>query len=302
MSDPSGASRILRTARSREVRTLGLRGRFPSDLYHSLLTSSWPRLFFLIICGYLGANALFALGYLALPEGIDNLRPGNFGDAFFFSVQTMATIGYGKMAPQSTAAHLLVTAEALCGMLGTALATGLIFTKFARPTARVMFSRRAVICPLDKVPSLMFRMANERASQIIEAQLRVMVALDETSEEGHSVRTVHDLVLKRAETALFAMSWTAVHPITRDSPLFGHTADSLADAGAEITVSLTGFDESLAQTVHSRHVYLAEELWFGHRLREIASRHPDGTLIIDYRRFHEVEPLSRLSERASERA
>jgi inward rectifier potassium channel len=291
MSDPTGASRILRTFRSREVRSVGLRRRFLTDLYHALLTSSWLSLFLLIILGYVAANALFAVAYLAVSRGLDNLRPSDFLDALF-SVQTLAglsTPGYGQA---TTALQLLATVKGLTGMLGTAVATGLIFTKFARPGARVMFSQRAVISPLDRVPSLMFRIANERASQIVEAQLRVMLALDEESEEGHSVRTVHDLVLKRSSTPLFALSWTAVHAIDRDSPLHGHTAQSLLDCGAEIIVALTGFDESLHQTVHARHIYSAQNLAFGSRFAEIARRGADGALVIDYRNFHQVEPLT----------
>ena len=170
-SDRSNRHRITRLPGSgREVVSIGVRNSPLHDSYHSLLTSRWAQFFALVLFAYLGANLLFACGYLAIGDGIEEARPGNFSDAFFFSVQTMATIGYGKMAPRGLAANLLVTLEALIGLLGLALVTGLVFAKFSRPTARVLFSRNMVITRFDGVPSLLLRIANERGNQIAEAQ------------------------------------------------------------------------------------------------------------------------------------
>ncbi len=275
----------------RDIVAIGLRRRPGMDLYHHLLTASWGKLIALVALGYLASNAIFAEAYLALGDAIENARPGRFWDAFFFSVQTMATIGYGKMAPRTPGANALVAAEALVGMMGLAVVTGLVFAKFSRPTARVLFSQVAVVSPYDKVPSLMFRMANERANQIVEARLHAVLVRNEQTAEGFTVRRVHDLALRRNRSALFALTWTAIHPVTPQSPLYGEDAQSMADKEADIVVSLTGYDETLAQTVHARHAYAPEQVVWGVRFRDILVRLPNGIRAIDYRRFHDVAPF-----------
>ncbi len=283
---------------SRNVVALGLRRHPGKDVYHYLLTASWTKLIVLVTLAYVGANSAFAGLYLALGDVIENARAGDFWDAFFFSVQTMATIGYGKMAPRTLPANALVAAEALVGMMGLAVVTGLVFAKFSRPTARVLFSRVAVVSPYEKAPSLMFRMGNERVNQIVEAQLHAVLVRDEQTAEGETVRRAHDLVLRRSRSALFALTWTAIHPITRDSPLFGEDARSMAEKETDIIVSLTGYDESLAQTVYARHAYRADQVVWGARFSDILVRLPGGARAIDYRRFHDVAPIGAGVERA----
>ena len=262
------------------------------DLYHFLLTSSWPRLLALLAAVYGTANAVFAVGYLLEPDALENARPGSFADAFFFSVQTMATIGYGRMVPRTLLANVLVTLETLTGLLGLAMVTGLVFAKFSRPTARVVFSQRAVVTPHDGVPSLMFRMANARGNRIVEARVRAVLARDETTAEGETMRRFHDLALVRDRNPLFALTWTAIHPITATSPLFGATPEGLAAMGAEVVASLVGIDETVSQTIHARHTYAAADLAWGARLRDILRRLPDGRRQVDYARFHDVEPTA----------
>jgi len=189
---------------------------------------------------YVVGNTLFALGYLLDPGGIEHARTGSFGDAFFFSIQTMSTIGYGRMVPRSLFANVLVMIEALAGVFGLALMTGLIFAKFSRPSARVLFSRVAVITQWDGVPSLLFRMANARGNQIVEAQVHLVLARNEVTPEGESFRRLYDLELTRRQHALFTLTWTAVHPLIARSPLADATPASLAAADTEIIVSLTG--------------------------------------------------------------
>jgi len=258
------------------------------DLYHFLLIASWPRLVLIVAVCYVAGNSFFALGYLLDPGGVDHARAGSFRDAFFFSIQTMATIGYGQMVPHSLFANILVTIEALSGVLGFALMTGLIFAKFSRPSARVLFSRVAVITQRDGVPSLVFRMANARGNQIVEAQIHLVLLRDEITLEGESFRRLYDLELVRRQHALFTMTWTAIHPITDQSPLTGATPASLAAADTEIVVSLIGLDETFAQTVHARHVYTARDIVWGAQFVEVLSRLPDGQRRIDYARFHDV--------------
>jgi inward rectifier potassium channel len=277
----------LSDARPR-VERLGATGKYFGDLYHFLLVASWSRLLALLAVLYVGSNCLFAIAYLLAGDSIQGGRPHSFADAFFFSVQTMATIGYGNLLPRTLWANALVTFESLVGLLGLALLTGLIFAKFSRPTARVLFSRVAVIAPWDGVPSLVFRMANQRGNQIVEARVHVVLARSETTAEGEVFRRLHDLDLIRDQTALFAFSWTAIHPIGDASPLHGATPASLAESEAELIVSLTGLDESFSDIVHARYSYRVEDIVWGARFVDVLSRLPDGRPHIDYSRFHDV--------------
>jgi len=284
------------------VVTLGLRPRPLADLYHFLLSAPWRRLIAVITTAYLVVNGLFAAGYLLLGDAIENARPGSFADAFFFSVQTMATVGYGKLAPRTLGANVLSTIEIITGMIWLTCVTGLVFAKFARPTARVLFSRHAVVAPYDGVPSLMFRMANARASQIVEAGVSVVMVRREVTREGDEVRRMHDLRLRRSRSASFTLTWTAVHPIDRESPIFGETEDSLRRSEATFTVSFSGYEEGLAADVHARGTYPADRVRFGHRLRDVLVTLPDGQRAIDYRRFDDIEPLPAVPRPAADPA
>jgi inward rectifier potassium channel len=260
-----------------------------SDVYFYLTTVSWPKLL-LIIVGLFGfINCLFAIGYM-IDGGVANARPGSFADAFFFSVQTMATIGYGVMAPHSFVSNMMVSVEALSGLTSLAVVTGLIFARFSRPTARVRFSRVVAISPRDGVPSLMFRTVNQRSNRIVEAQIHAVFSRWETTREGESMRRFYDLHLARSRNALFSLSWTVIHPIVEDSPLFGETAASLSASRALIVVSLVGLDESFLQNVHVRYVWNADEIAWGMRFVDILQELPDGSFSIDYSRFDEVVP------------
>jgi inward rectifier potassium channel len=258
------------------------------DLYHKLLTVSWAGFFGLLALFYVAFNLFFAALYLLIGSGIGNARPGSFADAFFFSVQTMATIGYGQMYPQSLAANLLVCLEVLLGLCGLALATGMIFARFARPTAKVLFSRVAVITPHDGVPTLMFRAANQRRNQILEAQVSVSLLRDERSAEGTSMRRFHDLALMRARTPMFALTWVVLHRIDESSPLYRATAETLAAENAEIVVALVGFDATFAQTVHARYSYVARDIVWNRRFADVLHFDRDGRRVVDLRRFHDL--------------
>jgi len=211
---------------------------------------------------------------------------------FFFSVQTMATIGYGKMEPVTIFSNILVSIEALTGLLALALMTGLVFSKFSRPTARVRFTRFVVIGPRDGVHSLMIRAANLRANRIVEADIHVVLARQEVTAEGESIRRLYDLPMTRGRSAMFALSWTAVHQIVEGSPLFGQTRESMANCAAEIIVSIIGLDETFSQTVHARHTYELDEIVWGARFADVLVLHPDGSRSVDYAHFDEVEMLT----------
>ncbi|NET11156.1 MAG: ATP-sensitive inward rectifier potassium channel 10, partial [Symploca sp. SIO2B6] len=209
-----------------------------------------------------------------------------------FSVQTMASIGYGAMHPQTLYANILVTIESLVGLMGIAMVTGLTFARFSRPTTRVMFSNVTVIAPYDGIPTLMFRVANQRRNRIIEAQLNMTLVWNEVSREGHAMRRFYDLPLVRSQTPVFALSWTVMHPITPDSPLHGKTEADLIHTDTELVITLTGLDETLSQTVHARHSYGPTDILRNMIFVDLFTHLPDGRFAIDYDRFHQVKPVS----------
>lgn len=258
------------------------------DPYHLLLTIPWPGFFLLIVLGYGVLNTLFALAYLAGGDSIAQGHPGSFWDAFFFSVQTLASIGYGAMYPKTLYANAVVTVEALVGLLGLAVVTGLVFTRFSQSTARMLFSRVAVVTLYNGLPALMFRTANQRGNPVIEAQMRVYLLRDEVSLEGEMMRRLYPLKLLRGDTPSFPLTWTAIHPVDPDSPLWGQTPASLAQLRAQIIVSLSGIDETVTQAVHARHVYQAQEIFWDHRFVDIIHETSGGDRYIDFSHFHDV--------------
>lgn len=261
------------------------------DPYHFLLTVPWFVFLTITALFYLATNILFAFLYLLQPNSIANADPGSFLDAFFFSVQTLAAIGYGTMYPQTLYANLIMTIEPMLGLMGIAVMTGLAFARISRPTARVVFSKVAVIQPYNGQPVLMFRAANKRRNQILEAQIQVYLMRDEISSEGQFMRRFHDLRLLRQRTPSFTLSWSVMHPVDEHSPLYGMTPESLVQSQTAIVISLSGIDETVAQTIHARHTYTAQDILWNHRFVDIFYDAPDGNRYLDYGLFHEAVPL-----------
>ncbi|MEH2413658.1 ion channel [Nostoc sp.] len=278
-----------------EIMGIGAWHSYWRDPYHLLLTISWTGFLLLICTSYLTINALFALSYLIGGDCIANARPGSFLDVFFFSVQTLASIGYGAMYPKTTYANIIVTIEAMIGLVGIALMTGLAFARFSRPTARVVFSRVAVITSHNQMPTLIFRSANKRRNMILEAQMRVYLMRDEVTLEGQFIRRFHDLKLLTNQTPSFTLSWSVMHVIDEFSPLYGMTPESLTQTNTILIISLSGLDETVAQIVHARHTYGANEILWNNQFVDIFHRTPDGHRYIDYNRFHDVFPLDEKS-------
>lgn len=254
------------------------------DLYHVLLRTSWSRLFVFAALSYLLINAIFGLAFFIV-GGVSNTH--TYADYFFFSVQTFGTIGYGTMSPESTGAHLLVTAEAFGSLFINAVVTGLAFAKFAKPTARVLWTNKAVISDREGVPTLMFRVANERLNHVVEATIRAAVIRAEVTKEGELLRRVIDLPLVRSSTPTFILTWTVMHQITKDSPLFGMTPEKLAKAQMEVVLTLTGLDETLGQTINDRASFLPNEVLFERRFGDVISTDSIGR-VLDYARFHDT--------------
>ncbi|NET00493.1 MAG: ATP-sensitive inward rectifier potassium channel 10 [Sphaerospermopsis sp. SIO1G1] len=274
-----------------EVIGMGAWHSYWRDPYHLLLTIPWTGFLLLMFIFYISINMLFALAYLLGGDSIANARPGSFADAFFFSVQTLASIG-GTMYTQTTYGHIIVTIEAIIGLMGLAVMTGLSFARFSRPTARVLFSDVAVITPCNGVSNLMFRTANQRRNMILEAKIRVYFVRDEITAAGEFTRRIYDLQLVRSQTPNFSLSWSIMHTIDSSSPLYGMTPDSLFHSHSLLIISLSGIDETVVQEVHARHTYTAHNIIWNSKFVDIIHQTPDGHRYIDYEHFHDVVRLS----------
>ncbi len=280
---------IHREGRGLSIKRSGIKRITRSDFYVQTLGTSWLRLILLIISLYILVNSAFAALYLLEDGSIENARPGSFLDAFFFSVQTLATIGYGKMAPATIFANILVSVEALAGLAGLAVATGVIFSKISRPSARILFGSSALISPHHEFNCLAIRLGNLRTSQIANPTIKIDLIWDEISKDGVKRRAFHDLKLIRNNVPLLMPSWTVRHKISKESPLFGVEKEILKRKNIEIIISLVGFDETLSQTVHAHHSYIANEITFGGHFVDIISWDRKGRVHVNYKDFHKIK-------------
>ncbi|HLG90001.1 MAG TPA: ion channel [Alphaproteobacteria bacterium] len=296
-SVPTLTSQIARAGRAKVV-ALGREREFVGDLYVRAMALKWRHLILGFSISFIAFNLLFAFFYWIKPGSLGDGNRGDatsYLDAFFFSVQTVATIGYGVIFPKTLYANLLVTIEIMSGVLGLAMVTGLMFARFSRPTARIMFSKVAVISPYDGVPTLMFRAANERHNLILEAHVRMVLTRFETSSEGRVMRRFRDLRVERQDNLTFILTWTVMHRIDETSPLYGLSPEEIANSDAEIIVVMTGTDESFSQPVYARHGYSATDIVFDSDFVDILDVADDGTRTINYGRFHDVEPFGPVS-------
>jgi inward rectifier potassium channel len=264
------------------------------SLYHFLLTLSWPRFLALVAGAYIATNGVFAEAYAACgPGALAGAAAGSVGhrltECFFFSVQTLATIGYGHTYPVTMAAHLLVAAESVVGLLGFAVVTGIVFARFARPTAEILFSDRAIVAPYRSRAGFMFRIANRRSTQIVNLEAKVILSRWKGPERRD--REFDLLPLERDRVVFLPLTWTIVHPIDPSSPLFGMRPEDLARCEAEFLIVLAGFDETFSQTVHARSSYRFDETVFGARFQSIFNPpEKDGTLSVNIRELSAYEP------------
>ena len=260
------------------------------DFYHVVLTASWPEFFFGLGLFFLAYNFAFALLYMADPHAIAHGRPGSFFDPFFFSVQTFGSIGYGEMYPATGYANVLVTLESFISIVSIAAATGLVFARFSRPKARVLFSNVAVVTMFDGTPTLMFRAANQRANQILDANVVVSFASEKVTREGIAMRRFEELKLVRARTPLFALSWTIMHRIDETSPLFGQTPEMLMENVVELIALVSGTDETLSETIFARQAYAPHDILWNRRFVDVLSETETGRRVVNLHRFHDTEP------------
>lgn len=272
------------------VRRIGLRRQPMRDLYLGLMRMRWRWLIALLLLSYLFNVSVFGLLYSLQDGAIANARVGSFRDAFFFSVHTLSTIGYGHMWPRTTYANVIVTIQAFSGMLTVTLFAGLVFAKFSRATARLIFSEKAVISLHDGVPTLMIRIANERSSNIVDTRLTLTLLREAATQEGAPLVRFVDMKLLRNWMPLFAVTWTAYHPIDAQSPLFGLAKETLAEQDFEIIATLSGTDEIYNQLIHARTSYIPEDIVFNARFSNLLDQDQEGRTV-DFSRFNDLEML-----------
>ena len=286
--------RLIKSDQRMKVRPIGGRSTL-ADFYHAMLHAKWRTLFALFALSFIVFNLTFALLYWYDASGIDwgrrRIDGGPFWRAFEFSVDTMTTVGYGNMAPISVFSNIVSTIELALGVLFVAVATGIAFARFSRPTARMLFSNVAVIAPFEGVPTLMLRCANERHNLIFEAHAMMSLIVDEATESG-MMRRFHELKLVRAKNPVFTLTWTIMHPIDDDSPLKAWLDRREATPGSDIVVVVSGTDDRTGHTMYGRWAYGADDLCWNARFADILGRGDDGIRTIDYRRFNDVEPTS----------
>jgi inward rectifier potassium channel len=259
------------------------------------MSGGWVRFLGSLVFLYIVLNLFFAALFFLQPGCIDGSRPESFADSFFFSVQTLSTIGFGALSPATEYANTIVTIESAVGMLFVALATGLTFAKVARPSASVLFSNRMTLSQHHGQPTLMFRVGNARGNEIVDASMNMTALVDDLSPEGTHLRRVRDLKLERRTTPLFVLSWTVIHIIDEDSPLFGldwdQPIEKLEQRFLGLVVTMIGHDGTYGQTVYARHNYYLDQIDRDHRFVDVIGQLPSGMLIIDYTKFHDTEPI-----------
>lgn len=276
-----------------EMRIVGAPASGWRDLYHWALRVPWWGALAAVTGGWLALNALFALVYLAV-GGLAGAQPGSFLDAFFFSVETLGTIGYGSIYPATRAANAVMVVESLTGLVVVAVATGLVFVRVSQTRARVVFSAKVAVGPYDGVPALTMRIGNERRGRIVDATFRLTVMRTLRTPDGGVEYRTTDVPLVRDRAPALSRSWTVLHRMMEGSPLAGETPDSLVAQEAELTLAVTGTDETSLQPVHAQHTWTHRAIAWGARLADVLSETPEGDVVLDLRRFHEVEPAERL--------
>lgn len=261
-----------------------------SDPYHIAIDLSWKEFALAFLGLELGINIVFALLYLASPGCIANARPGSFSDAFFFSIETLATVGYGTMAPATFYGNAVAAVEMISGLVFTAIMTGLLFVRFSKPRSKILFADQAVITSHNGSPALMVRIANARMTLLTNASVRLGVVLLEESAEGHKFRLLHDLVLSNATLSMFPLTWTVMHEIDEKSPLADYDAERLKESDARLVLTIEARDYALGAAVHDMRIYTPDEVLFGMHYAEAVTIDDQMRPVADLSRLSLLEP------------
>lgn len=276
---------------TREFLTEGIKLVVVQDLFHHFMTITWPQLFATFAGFFLAFDTLFGLLYYLVPGCIANLNPPGFAGAFFFSVETLATVGYGEMHPQTGYGHTVAMVEIFVGLMSLAVITGLMFARFSRPRARFLFSKSLVVRPIDGQRTLVLRAANLRLNVIQDASARFYMMRNEVTLEGFRIRRVIDLPLLRSTQPMFSLGWTIMHALDESSPIFRETADSLRKSQAAFVLNMSGTDESTGQTLTTRAEYSYQDIHWNATFRDILVEDENGILHVDYAQFDEIDAL-----------
>jgi inward rectifier potassium channel len=264
-----------------------------SNFYTNLITMKAWKFIGIILTSYLIANTIFAAIYYAIGvehfNGVSGVTPRDkFFDAFFFSAQTISTVGYGHISPNGFATSIVAAIESMVGILGFAVVTGVLYGRFSKPKAKIMFSQKAIVAPYRNMKGLMFRIANKRKNQLIEVEVDVVIALN-MLEEDRVIRRFFTLELERRKVSFFPLSWTIVHPINEQSPISGFTAEDLENSEAELFILIKGFDDTYSQTVHSRYSYIAEDIEWNKKFINIIKQNEEGKTVLELDKIDSFE-------------
>jgi len=287
LSEWMSKARVVRFG-DREIIAEGLRLNFWADISHRCMTASWPAFIGGAALVFVAFNAVFALLYWLGDQPVSNVPGGAYIDYLYFSIETLSTAGYGDMHPQTHYGHFIATVELFTGIFSMSLMTGLIFARFARPNARLLFAENPVVSNYEGKPTLMVRFVNERHNIIGNANAKLWLLRNVVSEEGQTQRRFYELPLLRNEHPALALSWTLYHVLDEKSPLYGLDADAISAIKASLVVVVTGYDVVAAQTIHARRSYDHTDIRFGRHYANILDDLDDGRLRINYARFHET--------------
>ncbi|MBC85801.1 MAG: ATP-sensitive inward rectifier potassium channel 10 [Bdellovibrionaceae bacterium] len=261
------------------------------DPYHRVLTLPWSAFFTISVVAFLSINGIFALLYMQDPGGIANLNSDRFLDYFFFSIESISTIGYGNWYPQTTYTHMVMSAQVFFGVMNIALATGIVFAKFSLPTNKIVFSDKLILGQHDGKLALMFRAANERNNQIVDAKVSFNLIWNETTQEGMAMSRFKTLFVKNRHTPLFSLSWLIHHEVNEDSPIFGKSLEDLKNNGAMIIATITGIDGTLSQNIYGQTTYYPNQILEGHQFVDMLSSDENG-IVVHYDKISETEAIS----------
>jgi len=280
---------------SPNVKRIGLPFFNTANNYHTMITMSWTKFWLMVISAYLAINIIFALLYISIGTGsLDGGTSGNtpfnhFMDAFFFSAQTISTVGYGHIYPRGMFSNSVAALESTMGLLAFALATGLLYGRFSRPSAQIVYSKNILVAPyLENGRGIMFRLANLRRNILIDLEIEIIFSFNETTD-GKTMRRFYPLDVERSKVSILTMNWTIVHPLDDNSPLKDMTKEDLIETEAGFAILLRAFDDTFSQTVHSRTAYQANEIVWGAKFKPVFNRDEDGRIVLDLSKISDHE-------------
>ncbi|WP_428329618.1 ion channel [Mucilaginibacter sp.] len=281
---------------SPNVKRVGLPFFNTANNYHTLITMSWGKFWLLVVSCYMTINVVFAFIYMSFgPNSLDgtsgNTHFSHFMDAFFFSAQTISTVGYGHISPKGMGTNSVAALESMMGLLAFALATGLLYGRFSRPSAQIIFSKNILVAPyLENGRGVMFRLANLRRNMLIDLEIEIIFSYNETVD-GKTTRRFYPLEVERSKVSVLTLNWTIVHPLDANSPLSGMSKEDLIASEAGFAILLRAFDDTFSQTVHSRTQYQAHEILWGAKFTPVFDRDETGRIVLDLSKISDNVPF-----------